>query len=77
VTFATWYESVIKPQLEETLKSMPVVAREPLRTASRMSMAACWNAALEAGKDAIFGNLDIDRHAVQLAFYELNKQKIS
>jgi hypothetical protein len=48
VTFTAWYESVIKPQLEETLKSMPVVTREPLRTASRMSMAACWNAALDA-----------------------------
>ena len=48
MTFAAWYDATVKPQLEETLKTMPVSAREALRTASRQAMAACWNAALEA-----------------------------
>ena len=47
--FAEWYDSTIVPQLNETLKNVPVPAREPLRTASRQTMAACWNAALDAG----------------------------
>jgi hypothetical protein len=51
VTFSDWYNATIVPQLEETLKSMPVVAREALRTASRRTMAACWNAALDAADE--------------------------
>jgi hypothetical protein len=47
MTFADWYNSTIVPQLNETLKNVPVQARETLRTASRRTMAACWNAALE------------------------------
>ena len=48
MTFSEWYDSTIVPQLNETLKNMPVPAREPLRTASRQTMAACWNAAIDA-----------------------------
>ena len=51
MTFAEWYDSTIVPQLNETLKNVPVQAREPLRTASRQTMAACWNAALDAAKE--------------------------
>lgn len=47
MTFAEWYDSTIVPQLNETLKNVPVPAREPLRTASRQTMAACWNAAID------------------------------
>jgi hypothetical protein len=53
VTFADWYASTIVPQLEETLKNMPVPAREALRTASRHTMKACWNAALDATLDVL------------------------
>lgn len=48
MTFAAWYDSIIVPQLNETLKNVPVQAREALRTASRQTMAACWNAAIDA-----------------------------
>jgi hypothetical protein len=48
VTFADWYDSTIVPQLNETLKNVPVQARETLRTASRQTMAACWNACVAA-----------------------------
>ena len=51
MTFAAWYDSTIVPQLNETLKNVPVQAREPLRTASRQTMAACWNAALDAADE--------------------------
>ena len=55
MTFAEWYDSIIVPQLNETLKNMPVPAREPIRTASRQTMAACWNAALDAFGEAQVG----------------------
>ena len=48
MTFSDWYNSTVKPQLEEGLKNVPAAAREPMRTASRQAMAACWNAALDA-----------------------------
>ena len=54
MTFAEWYDSTIIPQLNETLKNMPVPAREPLRTASRQTMAACWNAAIDAAEAELF-----------------------
>lgn len=47
MNFPDWYAAHVKPQLEETLKNMPVPAREALRTASRQAMAACWNAAID------------------------------
>lgn len=47
MTFSEWYDSIIVPQLNETLKNVPVQAREALRTASRQTMAACWNAAID------------------------------
>ena len=47
MTFPEWYDSIIVPQLNETLKNVPVQAREALRTASRQTMAACWNAAID------------------------------
>jgi hypothetical protein len=49
VTFSDWYAANVKPQLEESLARLPAQAREPLRTASRQAMAACWNAALDSG----------------------------
>lgn len=55
MTFSDWYAANVKPQLEDSLKILPVTAREPLRIASRQAMAACWNAAREdcivAGQD--------------------------
>jgi hypothetical protein len=45
--FSDWYAANVKPQLEESLARLPAQAREPLRTASRQAMAACWNAALD------------------------------
>ena len=47
MTFSDWYAANVKPQLEESLARLPAQAREPLRTASRQAMAACWNAALQ------------------------------
>ena len=51
--FSEWYDSIIVPQLNETLKNVPVQAREALRTASRQTMAACWNAAIDAADEAL------------------------
>ena len=64
MTFAAWYDSTIVPQLNETLKNVPVQAREPLRTASRQTMAACWNAALAAACDR-FGEHEGTDHGVE------------
>jgi hypothetical protein len=50
--FSDWYAANVKPQLEESLARLPAQAREPLRTASRQAMAACWNAALDAAEQA-------------------------
>jgi len=53
MTFSAWYDSTIVPQLNETLKSVPAPAREALRTASRQTMAACWNAAIDSAFEAL------------------------
>lgn len=45
--FDRWYSANIAPLHEEILKSYPASAREQMRKASRESMAACWNAALD------------------------------
>lgn len=55
MTFSSWYAANVTPQLEESLKSVPLLAREAVRTASRRAMAACWNAALEA--------IDVEPHS--------------
>jgi hypothetical protein len=45
--FDTWYSTIISPVLEPTLKNLPAPAREPMRKASRESMAASWNACID------------------------------
>lgn len=41
MTFSEWYAATIEPTL-------PTDVPEPIRTNARESMAACWNAALDA-----------------------------
>ncbi len=71
MTFAAWYDATVKPQLEETLKTMPVSAREALRTASRQAMAACWNAALDSAQMSV--NFDLNERAP----YDLRALKVT
>ena len=56
--FDTWYSANIAPMLEQTLVRIPPKAREPMRQASRESMAACWNAAVDATDEALAGFLE-------------------
>jgi hypothetical protein len=50
--FESWYSSTIAPQLTDTVKHLPPQAAAALAKASKESMAACWNAALDAARQS-------------------------
>jgi hypothetical protein len=51
MTFNEWYDTSVKPGLELQLAAMPPESRELIRIASRKTMVACWNCAVEACAD--------------------------
>jgi hypothetical protein len=63
--FDSWFSSTVLPQLEQTLKAVPVPAREPMRKAAREQMAACWNAALDAALGTGIMSGEVESSAIE------------
>jgi hypothetical protein len=57
MTFQEWYAANIEPTL-------PTDVPEPIRQNARESMAACWNAAIDATQERCRAALDVDDEAI-------------
>jgi len=69
MTFSEWYAANVEPGVIQTVNAIPDKAtRELTLKAARDSMAACWNAALDAARE-----LDLrDRERIMLAELRTN-----
>jgi len=71
MTFSEWYAANVEPGVIQTVNAIPDKAtRELTLKAARDSMAACWNAALEAQleifKDGLPTSTEVVRRTVAL-----------